>query len=104
MPDQAPNIEPGKGRLVYDKTRRTIVAEEMDSVEKLGASEDYIQAYRRGIRVGRAELEREVAEWMIAHEIPTGHGDTLKDLLGELLCYFIDRVNETQTLPIQPST
>lgn len=27
MPDQAPNIEPGKGRLRYDKERRTIVAE-----------------------------------------------------------------------------
>lgn len=24
--DQAPKIEPGRGRLVYDKTRRTIVA------------------------------------------------------------------------------
>lgn len=24
--DQAPNIEPGKGKLVYDKERRTIVA------------------------------------------------------------------------------
>ena len=26
MSDQAPNIEPGKGKLVYDKARRTIVA------------------------------------------------------------------------------
>jgi hypothetical protein len=26
MPDQAPDIEPGKGKLVYDKKRRTIVA------------------------------------------------------------------------------
>ena len=25
---QAPNIEPGKGRLVYDKARRTIVAKQ----------------------------------------------------------------------------
>lgn len=27
MPDQAPNIEPGRGRLKYDKKRRTIVSE-----------------------------------------------------------------------------
>lgn len=27
MPDQAVPIEPGRGRLRYDKTRRTIVAE-----------------------------------------------------------------------------
>ena len=27
---QAPNIEPGKGRLVYDKERRTIVAQPDD--------------------------------------------------------------------------
>lgn len=26
MTEQAPNIEPGKGKLVYDKKRRTIVA------------------------------------------------------------------------------
>lgn len=26
MADQAPNIEPGAGKLVYDKTRRTIIA------------------------------------------------------------------------------
>lgn len=28
MAEQAPNIEPGKGRLVYDKERRTIVGQQ----------------------------------------------------------------------------
>lgn len=26
-----------------------------------------------------------VATWMINHNIPTGHGDTLDDLLGEIV-------------------
>jgi hypothetical protein len=30
MADQAPNIEPGAGRLAYDKEKRTIVAKPRD--------------------------------------------------------------------------
>lgn len=40
--------------------------------------------YRRGFIAGRNETNREVAEWMINHSYATGHGDSIKDLLGEL--------------------
>ena len=33
----------------------------------------------------RDEAREAVAAWMIAHSYPTGHGDTLDDLLGELV-------------------
>jgi len=35
MEDDAPLIEPGRGRLVYDKARRTIVSQEPDLAAEL---------------------------------------------------------------------
>jgi len=66
---------------------------QMDKVEILVATVDYMQAYQRGIRVGRAEQERELAEWMIEHSYATGHGDTLKNMLSELSWQIDERVN-----------
>lgn len=35
MTEQAPKIEPGRGRLRYDKSRKTIVAEKPDAIQTL---------------------------------------------------------------------
>lgn len=44
-----------------------------------------LQAERDRLRAERdAERER-VARWMIAHSYATGHGDTIEDLLAELV-------------------
>lgn len=64
MPDQAPNIEPGKGRLVYDKARRTIVAAARDdkdyAIEFGGylarAAEHYLEVVNDPVRNGPDEL------------------------------------------------
>lgn len=45
MPDQAPNIDikPGDGgRLVYDKERRTIVAQPATNIETVTTEGDYV--------------------------------------------------------------
>lgn len=66
--------------------------DEMTSVEKLGASSEYMDAYHRGRRLGHSDAVHELAVWMIEHSYATGHGDTLKDLLDELSWQFNERI------------
>lgn len=49
--DEAPNIEPGKGRLVYDKKRRTIVAKE--DICSVGQA-DLVSRLRRALMASAA--------------------------------------------------
>ena len=45
MPDQAPDIEPGKGKLVYDKERRTIVAASQNDEQRYFDALKRIRSY-----------------------------------------------------------
>ena len=68
MPDQAPNIEFGKGKLVYDKERRTIVAvkeltmpttEESEADAMTDAADTLPECYRATIeRCGLSKSRR----------------------------------------------
>lgn len=52
--------------------------------ERAAMMEPYVLAQNHQYEAGR-QLEREkVALWMIERSIPTGHGDTVEDLLAEL--------------------
>lgn len=66
--------------------------DEMTAVEKLSATDGYMDAYERGRRVGRSDATHECAVWMIEHDYATGHGDTLRDLLGELAWQIHERI------------
>lgn len=69
---------------------RWLLPEGTDEVEVRELAEVIAAARREG-----AEAEREkVAMWMIARSIPTGHGDTVEDLLAELRAGVAEEMRE----------
>lgn len=59
------------------------------------ADDMYISVlYRFATLVAAAELEK-VAQWMLARSYATGHGDTIEDLLEELVAQVADRERES---------
>jgi hypothetical protein len=44
-----------------------------------------------------------VAAWMIEHSFPTGHGDTLNDLLCELVGHLQERAEEADLVTALPN-
>ena len=74
----------GEGRITATGLRRELTLIGLQIISK--AYHDSVTSERDQLAAKLAEVERKsVAAWMLEHSFPTGHGDTVADLLVELV-------------------